>query len=291
MVSTTAGRRGVAAGALTLLMIALASPAAAQTADPNRGRITFTGGLDFANAYLFRGLLRDDTRLIMWPHAEAAVDLHSGSGGVRSVILHLGTWNSLHTGDTGSNGPRARMWYESDVYGTLALGFGSGITLGTTYTAYISPNNAFTSVKELAFKVAMDDRDAPAGIAVKPYGLIAFEFDTAPGFGQADRGQRRGTYMEFGVAPGWDDPDVSLAFPIKVGFSLKDYYELVGVDHRFGFLSLAAVATVPLGDSMDYGSWNLHGGFEFQSLGDTPEAFNRGDQSAMILAVGIGFRY
>ena len=43
--------------------------------------------------------------------------------------------------------------------------------------------------------------------------------------------------------------------PIKVGMSLKNYYELAGVDHTFGYLSLGAVATVPLGDGA-YGGWN-----------------------------------
>jgi hypothetical protein len=33
------------------------------------------------------------------------------------------------------------------------------------------------------------------------------------------------------------------------------------------------------------------GGFEFQSLGDTPEAFNAGDQSKVIGTIGIGFSY
>jgi hypothetical protein len=35
----------------------------------------------------------------------------------------------------------------------------------------------------------------------------------------------------------------------------------------------------------------VHGGFEFLSLGDTPEAFNGGDQSKLIGVIGIGFSY
>ena len=64
------------ATAALVLITCLASEAAAQAA-PNRGRITFIGGLDFANTYMFRGLRQDDTRLIMWPYAEAIADLHS----------------------------------------------------------------------------------------------------------------------------------------------------------------------------------------------------------------------
>jgi hypothetical protein len=38
-----------------------------------------------------------------------------------------------------------KLWYESDFYATLGLGFGGGVALGTTYTAYTSPNNGFTT--------------------------------------------------------------------------------------------------------------------------------------------------
>jgi len=287
MSSSTARRRNLPAAAVFILLASFAAPAAAQ--DPNQGRITFIAGMDLAHAYLFRGLVREDDRLILWPYAEAAVDLYRGQSGVRSVLFQVGTWNSLHTGDTGSNGPSRKMWYESDIYGTLGVGFGGGVNVGATYTAYASPNNSFSTIKEIAFKVAVDDTSYAGQL--KPYGLVAFELDTAPGFGQADRGTLPGTYLEVGVAPGWVDPDFRVEFPIKVGLSLKDYYELAGVDHKFGFLSLAAVGTVPLGGNTDYGAWNVHGGFEFQSLGNTPEAFNAGDQSKIIVSVGLGVRY
>jgi hypothetical protein len=48
---------------------------------------------------------------------------------------------------------------------------------------------------------------------------------------------------------------------------------------------------VPFGGTTSYGSWNVHGGVEFQSLGNTPEAFNRGDQSKLIASVGVSFSY
>lgn len=287
MSSSSVRRRAFPAAAVLVLFASFAVPAAAQ--DPNQGRITFIAGMDVANAYLFRGMLREEDRLIMWPYAEAAVDLFRGTGALRSVLFQVGTWNSLHTGDSGSNGPSRKMWYENDVYGTVGFGFDGGVNVGVSYTAYASPNNSFSTIKELAFKAAVDD-NSYAG-QLKPYGLVAFELDTEPGFGQADRGALPGTYLEVGVAPGWEDPDFRLEFPIKVGLSLRNYYELAGVDHKFGYLSLAGVATVPITGDTDYGAWNLHGGFEFLSLGDTPEAFAAGDQSKIVVSVGLGFRY
>ena len=86
---------------------------------------------------------------------------------------------------------------------------------------------------------------------------------------------------------------------MKVGLSLADYYELntgtadapVFVDNRFGYFSIAGLVTVPLGGTTRFGAWNLHGGVEFQALGDTTKAFNGGDGQRVIGSVGIGFSY
>jgi hypothetical protein len=276
---------------LTLVLAAAgALDASAQGVTANRGKLTFVGGMDFSNAYMFRGLRRDDTRTILWPYIEGAARLHSAREGLTSVTLQIGSWNSLHTGSAGLTSATGKLWYEGDIYGTLGLGFEPGISVSGTYTAYTSPMNAFSTIKELAFKAVFDDV-AATGLGLKPYALVAFELDTRPGLRQADRGVNGGTYLEAGIAPGWEDRVAKIEFPIKIGMSLNDYYELAGVDHRFGFLSLAAFATVPLNRGSSYGSWNVHGGVEFQSLGDTPEAFNGGDQSKVIFAAGLGFSY
>lgn len=259
--------------------------------DPNPGKISLVAAYDFTNAYMFRGLRQDDTRVIMFPFAEARIDLHDDDDGLTDVGLRIGTWNSLHTGAAGATGPSGKMWCESRFYSDVDFTFGPGITVGGAYTAYPSPNNSFSTVKELAFRVAADDRSAPAGLVLRPHALVAFELDTAPRLGQADGAQSAGTYLELGIAPGISDADFAVAFPVKVGLSLDDYYELAGVDHTFGYLSLGAIATVPFARSTTYGAWDVHGGFEFQSLGDTPEAFNRGDQSKVIGTIGIGFSY
>lgn len=276
--------------AVVALLGALVSPAAGQ-ATANQGAVSLSGGFDFVNAYLFRGLRQDDTNIIMWPYAEASIRLHSGNDAIRSVAVNVGTWNSLSTGLSGTAGPSNRLWYESDFYTTLALGFGGGFALGSTFTAYTSPNSSFSSIKELAFKVTVDDDGRYTGFALNPYALFALELDTSPGQGQADNGLHGGRYLEFGAAPAWENWDITFAFPIKVGLSIHDYYELAGVDHTFGFLSIGALGTLPIASSSRYGSWNIHGGAEFLSLGDTPEAFNGGDQTKFIASIGIGFSY
>lgn len=81
--------------------------------------------------------------------------------------------------------PSHKLWYESDFYATLGFGFGGGgVSLATTYTAYTSPNNTFSSVKEIMVKLSVDDSTRLGRAAIKPYVALARELDTAPGVGQ-----------------------------------------------------------------------------------------------------------
>ncbi len=295
-------QRFSALASLTFIVM-FASSVAAQTtapsADPNPGNVTVTGSFDAVTTYMFRGIRQHSTGIALWPVADLGFSMFSGDEGLKSAGVNVGTWNSLDTGDTGADGPTGKLWYESDFYTTLSLGFGGGTSLATTYTAYTSPNNAFTTVKEIAFKFAIDDSAYLGKAALKPYALVAFEFDTAPGVGQADGGSKAGRYLEFGIAPSYAASIASITVPVKVGLSLANYYEVntgtpnapVFVDNRFGYFSVAGLVTVPLGTTTNFGSWNLHGGVEYQALGDTTKALNGGDRSRVIGSVGIGFTY
>jgi hypothetical protein len=289
MFSMDAVRRNALALVAAIGLVAVsAAPALAQApAEPNAGNLSVSAGADALNTYMFRGIIQDDTELITWPYADLGFSFYEGDGGLKSVGVNVGTWNSLHTGAAGSDGESGKMWYESDFYASLGLEFGGGVSVGTTYTAYTSPNSTFGTVKEIAFKLAVDDSGALGTAALSPYALVAFELD-----GQADGGTGEGTYLELGVAPGWAAEAVSLAFPVKVGLSLRDYYELDGVDTTFGYASVAGIVTVPLtGVPASYGAWNVHGGVELQTLGDATTALNSGDDSKVIALFGIGLSY
>ena len=146
-----------------------ASPAWSQSsADPNSGSLTFTGGIDFLNAYFLRGIPQDDTGVVMWPHGDIGVALHAGNGTFKRIGVNVGLWNSLHTGQAGSDGPSGKLWYQSDFYTTLGLGFGKGTGLGVTYTARTSPNGMFNTVRELSFKFALDDSARMWRVAASP---------------------------------------------------------------------------------------------------------------------------
>ena len=285
---------------LAALMLAAcaATPALAQDADPNPGAITITGAVDFTNVYMFRGIRQDDTGVITQPYFDLGLALHSADAGLKSVGINFGTWNSLHSGDAGAKSDESglgcacgKLWYESDFYATLGLGF-NGVSVGTTYTAYTSPNNGFTTVKEISFKVAGDDSAALGKFAMHPWAVLAFEVNTGEHSGQADGGLEAGKYLELGVAPGYSGARASLAVPLKFGLSMGDYYEdpVTGEDSTFGFFSIAPTVTLPFSAKpTKFGSWNLHASYEFQKLGDTTKAFNNGESTKNIALVGIGF--
>jgi len=285
-------RRMACATAAAALLVS--APALAQDKDPNPGAMTLTASFDFLNQYMFRGIRQNSSGIAMWPAVDLGIATYSGQGGLKSLGVNLGTWNSLHTGDTGSDGPSGKLWYESDFYASLGFGFGGGTSFTTTYTSYTSPNGSYSTVKEIMFKLAVDDSAHLGKGAVKPYIIVARELNAEiDGLtnGQADGGLNAGTYMEIGGAPSYAGKKASVAIPIKAGFSLGDYYELAGVDNKFGYFSIAAIGTVPLGGTTNFGAWNLHGGVEYQRLGTTTQAFNGGEKNQIIGSIGIGFTY
>ena len=275
--SGLAWRVAAAASVVGSLMV---GPAAAQSGDPNPGAITLTTAMDASNAYLFRGLPQDDTGLILWPAADLSVALRSGGGTLRSVTVSAATWNSLHTGVTGTDGPSGKLWYESDFSTSVGLGFGGGVTFAAAYTAYTSPNGAFATVKEFSVKVGARAR------GVMPYALLAFELE-----GQADGGVVEGRYLEAGATPSVGLLGAVVAFPVKLGLSLEGYYEGLEGDEQFGFFSVGGNLTVPLtSEQSRFGRWNVHGGADFVRLGDS-NALRLGDNTKVIISAGAGFSY
>ena len=260
-----------------------APPPPPEPADPNSGALTFSGGLDVPTKYIFRGIVQEaDSKLTLFPYSDLGITFYSGEGGLQSASVNFGVWNALMSGSSGSDGPSEKLHYELDFYTTLTLGFDKGVSLASTYTAYTSPNDTFSTAHELMFKVAKAHMLAP-------YGTIAFELD-----GQADGGSNEGVYLELGVGPSWalGGSNVTLAVPVKFGLSLSDYYEGADGDSTFGFFQVGALFTIPFSDATNkFGAWNLHGGVDYYAFGDTTKAFNNGDSSKVVASFGIGVVY
>ena len=154
------------------------------------------------------------------------------------------------------------------------------------FTVYTSPNGSFGTVNEMLFKVAHASKYAP-------YGLIAFELS-----GQADGGSEEGTYAEFGVGPSWPlgGGGATIGVPLKLGFSLSDYYEANGEDNGVRLLRRGRTgdrAVLECADEVRVverprrrelprtGRWHE----VVQREGRTPEG------SQIIASVGIGMSY
>jgi len=271
-------------GAMSLIVALGAAQAAAQTPpDPNTGAITFTGGLDVPTKYVFRGIVQEaDSKLTLFPYGDLGIALFSGEGAVKSASVNFGVWNALLTGSSGTDGPTEKLHYEEDFYATFTLGFARGFSLGTTYTAYTSPNAMFPTVQEIGFKVAKSHW-------LSPYGLIAFELD-----GQADGGSNEGTYLELGAAPAWPlaGGKATLSVPVKAGFSLSDYYEGLDGDETFGYFQAGGLVTVPVSAATSkFGAWSVKAGVDVYALGDSTKLFNNDDRGKVVATFGVAVVY
>src|SRR6266700_3322984 len=94
------------------LVAGLAAPVRAQ--QPSRSGPDSVGveaGIDVVNDYMFRGVRQNSTGVAMWPFGDLAITAYSSGGPLKRVAFNVGFWNSLNTGDTGSNGPMANVWY------------------------------------------------------------------------------------------------------------------------------------------------------------------------------------
>jgi hypothetical protein len=269
---------------------------AAAPADPNTGKITLSGGVDFPTQYIFRGIKQEDSGFIAQPWATVDFSLYKGDAPLNGINLYFNTWNSLHSEQTGSTDGGAEIWYESDF--TMGLNFGlfDNFTAGVAYVAYTSPNDAFNTVQEIDLSLAYNDAafwesvGLPFG-GLQPSMLVAFEFDN-----QADGGSDKGTYLQIGIKPGFtliqsETMPVTLSFPTLVGLSLdKDYYESGRTSSTFGYFSTGAVLSMPLAFiPSDYGAWSAYAGCHLMTLGESADDFNDGDTPDWEILGTFGF--
>jgi hypothetical protein len=264
----------VPASAQTAAATAPAPTAQAPEQPAPAKRMTVTTGIDFASAYLFRGIFQQSGGAIAQPSVDLAITLAPG------VTADIGNWDSIH-----SKTPSG--WYESDYYGSLTFTAGK-LHPGLLYTSYTSPNNAFMTVKELAGVLSIDD--SASKFPLSPKIILAFEL----GKGQADGGTKKGTYLELGVRPGKKvAPKLTLAVPVKLGLSVKDYYELAGSSEKsdkFGYLDVGLQGSVPV-ISGKGGSLEAHGGVDMLTLGNHLRTLNNNDRVKPVFSIGFTFTY
>ena len=268
---------------------------------PNVGLVSFGAGIDFTNAYFFRGALQEDQGFIAQPWAEMTFDLYDGSGTVNDVTLSLGIWNSIQDNVTGTRRQQGlQEWYESDLYFTLSFGIAENWGLGLSYIAYTSPNDAFATIHEVMIAITYDDSlfwkgagvNAPGFNGLQPSLTFAVEIESTA-FGTDE-----GSILEIGIEPGFTTfaeiggEAVNLSFPMTLGISLDNYYNDGTGDDTFGYFNAGMVATWPISFiAPDYGAWELAAGVNFLFLSSNLEAANNGDDFEIIGTLGVSMGY
>jgi hypothetical protein len=261
----------------TLAGMVMTSTAWAQqpaAAAPSGPQVAVTAGVDFPTLYFFRGIRQEgDADLTAQPWVDVAIS------GRSPVSVNVGTWNSLHSGSNKVAGD-GNAWYESDLYGQVTFAAGK-FKPALLYTAYTSPADVYDTVSELAGVLTYDDSAMP--LPLSPKVILAFELSDA----QADGGAHKGVYLEAGVKPSFKAAEkLTIGVPLKVGLSLKDYYEGPDGDSKFGYFDIGVSASVPVSDRLE-----VHGGVDLYTFGDTLKLANLDKRSRAVGSIGLGLTF
>ena len=291
--------RVVLAGVLAAALVSFAVPTPAMAQDdPNPGALTFTGGVDFPTIYFFRGIRQEsDAKLTMWPYGDLGIALFSGDGGLKSVGVNVGVWNSVQTGSAGTDGaersrplrrgflhhaqPRIWRWIHGgrDVHGADQsqpdVQHHQGISAQGLEGAH---------ARALRVPGVGTDRRRPGGRR-QPQGHVS----------RARRGSKLAT------RGGWTDA----RSPRQARSGPQNYYEAPTGDNfdgpsensSFGFFDIGGLVTVPLkGVPSKFGAWNIHGGVDVLFLGHGTKYFNvdpageRSDNKVIgLFGIGVGY--
>ncbi|HEX8339470.1 MAG TPA: TorF family putative porin, partial [Tepidisphaeraceae bacterium] len=275
------------------LAAALAAPTFAMAEKPNTGGLTFTGSVDVASNYYFRGYLQENEGLILQPAFSIATKPMAFDD--FSVGLTLSTWNSFHSENTLSDGDGAGAWYENDIYGQVPITVGKFI-FTPIYTLYQYPNGAFETIQEVGATLSFDDTGAytglgswAEGLALKPYIAAYYEID--------DAGGEENGYWEVGIAPGYTFDlgqfSLPLTFPIMLAGGWDDFYtDSDGDNETLGYLQVGVTTSIPLPIPEEYGVWSVNAGGYYQYLiADSAEAANNDSNDVFWGKIGISFVY
>lgn len=255
----------------------------AQAAAPAPKKVTVLVGSDFPSLYVFRGIRQEgDANFTMQPY----VDI--GIAAAENVTLNFGSWNSFHSGSNKTNLDGA--WYETDFYASVTVTKGKWKP-GVLYTLYASPAGGYESldsvgVNEIAAFLTYDD--SANAVPLSPKVVMAFELTDT----QADFGTKKGIYLEGSIKPSFKPggKSVTVAVPVKLGMSLKDYYEGFAGDSKFGYFDVGVNASVPV-PGMTKGAWEVHGGVNLFVFGKTLKSFNADDRAKVVANVGFSVTF
>lgn len=257
-------------------------PAAAPAPAPKKVTTVIGADVPLLTGYVFRGILQEyDPAFTIQPFVDFGIAASD------KVTVNVGSWNSFHSGsnkDAGSRGLHA--WYESDVYGQVTFITGKWKP-AVLYTAYTSPADVYKTVSEVAGIVSYDD--SAMAHPLSPKFILAFETSDA----SADGGDSKGVYFEAGITPTFKAesmPNVTFSVPVKIGTSLKDYYQVGDEDSKFGYFQFGGKASVPI-SGIKAGAWEFHAGMDFFVFPDKRKVQQAGDDEPTAFKPVLNFGF
>lgn len=264
--------------------VCLTAPAVEAQEAPaiNNGAVTFSFSADITTNYFFRGFELEDSGLIFQPSFGASTAITD------EISVYIGTWQSIHTEQTGAAGLGPDMWYESDFYVGVVLAFIENLEFDISYVGYYYPNGNFDEIHELDIAAGYDAASLLEGLGFGA--LIAIEFDNNNG--------REVTYGELSASWGTDiveggDYPVSLALDVILGLSLDEYYtDAGGSNEFFGYIQFNAGVSTPLTFIPDeYGAWSGGVTLSLIILNDDALTDDSGEDFRVFATVGVAADY
>jgi len=245
-------------------------------------------GIDWVNTYFYNGLFQENDGTILQPWFEASLAVIKNDA--LTLSGRLGVWTSFHSAATGASTTSDTMehFYEADLYAGVGIESGPW-SLTIDYHFDTSPSDAFDVIEELIIVASLDDSDLWDGPTLNPHVTFAWETGSA-----SNDGGDPGSYLEFGIEPGFEWPlgadgdAIDVSFPMSVGLSLDDYFEDAnGSSDTFGFFDVGIVASLSSDPSPSTGTWTISGGVHFMFLGDSTQRIANNDDFWVIAMAGI----
>ena len=278
---------GVAAASLLALPASLlaGTETASKTVIEETKKSCITGdlGVNFVSKYFSRGVIQEDQGVIAQPYADLYFSLYEGTGFINKVSLNLGIWASIHSHHPGVVST-TKAWYEFDYTPGVSVTFAKDFTLTASYLEFDSPNDAFTTSRNLNFNLAFNDADYLGAFALHPHVTYMRELDGKAANGPAGV---QGNYYEAGIAPALPTfGPLSVTFPVSVGLGSANFY---AADTGFGYVSAGANASVALTFiPACYGAWALNASATYYYLHGSLATSDSNRHNDYVFGGGIG---
>ena len=237
--------------------------------------ITGDIGLDVVSEYIRHGIVMENQGFIIQPYADLHFRVAKNVGGIDSITVDLGIWNSMHNhrplarGAFGAAGASSTpQWFEFDFQAGLTFN-AAKFAISPYFKIYESPSDVFQNTYAVGINLAYDDRDLLGDFALHPYVLAELQLEGTSGnnfpLGGNPTFHGRGQYYEVGITPAHSYGDLTLSLPIKGGFGSGGFYL---ANKGFGFVSVGIDAAYALNFVPEcLGKWSVHTGVTYYRLG------------------------